>query len=346
MAWGTDAGYAINPARDFGPRLAEFFTGYGTAFRDQYGDLYFWVPIVAPLIGGLIGAALYKVLIGRFLPDEAEPDDPTRRSTRRAPPADRQPVRLRPAAQPAPSILAHNVVREAARMADFVGAVDQGTTSTRFMIFDHGGNEVARHQLEHEQILPQAGWVEHNPTEIWERTRAVIETAHEQGRPARRRPGRAGHHQPARDHGRVEPAHRPALLQRDRLAGHPHRPDRRGAGRGRARATSSGARPACRPATYFSGGKIQWILENVDGVRADAEAGDAVFGNTDSWLLWNLTGGVDGGVHVTDVDQRQPHDADEPGDAGLGRRAARVLRRPAGDAAGDPAVVATRTATA
>ncbi|MEU6744114.1 FGGY family carbohydrate kinase, partial [Streptosporangium sandarakinum] len=61
-------------------------------------------------------------------------------------------------------------------MADFVGAVDQGTTSTRFMIFDHGGNEIARHQLEHEQILPRAGWVEHNPVEIWERTRSVIET--------------------------------------------------------------------------------------------------------------------------------------------------------------------------
>ncbi|HMG62225.1 MAG TPA: FGGY family carbohydrate kinase, partial [Streptosporangiaceae bacterium] len=61
-------------------------------------------------------------------------------------------------------------------MAEFVGAVDQGTTSTRFMVFDHGGREVARHQLEHEQILPQPGWVEHNPTEIWERTRAVIET--------------------------------------------------------------------------------------------------------------------------------------------------------------------------
>ncbi|HEU5425798.1 MAG TPA: MIP/aquaporin family protein [Actinocrinis sp.] len=74
MAWGTDAGYAINPARDFGPRLASFFTGYGTAFRDQYGDLYFWVPIVAPLIGGLVGAGLYKVLIGRFLPGPTEPD--------------------------------------------------------------------------------------------------------------------------------------------------------------------------------------------------------------------------------------------------------------------------------
>jgi glycerol uptake facilitator len=73
MAFGTDAGYAINPARDFGPRLASFFTGYGTAFRDQYGDLYFWVPIVGPLIGGVLGAGLYKVLIGRFLPTE-EPE--------------------------------------------------------------------------------------------------------------------------------------------------------------------------------------------------------------------------------------------------------------------------------
>jgi glycerol uptake facilitator protein len=73
MAWGTDAGYAINPARDFGPRLAEFFTGYGSAFRDQYGNLYFWVPIIAPLIGGLVGAGLYKALIGRFLPGETAP---------------------------------------------------------------------------------------------------------------------------------------------------------------------------------------------------------------------------------------------------------------------------------
>ena len=74
MAWGTDAGYAINPARDFGPRLAEFFTGYGSAFRDQYGDLYFWVPIIAPIIGGLLGAWLYRVLIGTFLPEEETPE--------------------------------------------------------------------------------------------------------------------------------------------------------------------------------------------------------------------------------------------------------------------------------
>jgi glycerol uptake facilitator protein len=70
MAWGTDAGYAINPARDLGPRLAEFFTGYGGAFRDEYGNLYFWVPIVGPLVGGVLGAGLYEVLIGRSLPRE------------------------------------------------------------------------------------------------------------------------------------------------------------------------------------------------------------------------------------------------------------------------------------
>ncbi|MEU4826589.1 MIP/aquaporin family protein [Actinomadura citrea] len=70
MAWGSDAGYAINPARDFGPRLAQYITGYDTAWRDQYGDLYFWVPIVAPLIGGPLGAGLYLVLVGRHLPEE------------------------------------------------------------------------------------------------------------------------------------------------------------------------------------------------------------------------------------------------------------------------------------
>ncbi|WP_329520857.1 MIP/aquaporin family protein [Spirillospora sp. NBC_01491] len=73
MAWGSDAGYAINPARDFGPRLAEFLTGYDHAWRDQYGDLYFWVPIVAPLLGGVIGAALFILLIGRGIPDEPVP---------------------------------------------------------------------------------------------------------------------------------------------------------------------------------------------------------------------------------------------------------------------------------
>ena len=86
MAWGTNAGYAINPARDFGPRLASFLTGYGGAFRDQTGYLYFWIPIVAPILGGVLGAGLYQGLIGRFLPKIGElepgqlPDQQTKES--------------------------------------------------------------------------------------------------------------------------------------------------------------------------------------------------------------------------------------------------------------------------
>ncbi|POX53144.1 aquaporin [Streptomyces sp. Ru71] len=78
MAWGTDAGYAINPARDFGPRLASFVTGYGTAWRDQYGDLYWWVPIVGPLVGGVLGAAIYRVMITPFLRAGVEEQEPGR----------------------------------------------------------------------------------------------------------------------------------------------------------------------------------------------------------------------------------------------------------------------------
>ncbi|WP_149264445.1 glycerol kinase GlpK [Actinomadura sp. K4S16] len=184
-------------------------------------------------------------------------------------------------------------------MADFVGALDQGTTSTRFMIFDHGGNEIARHQLEHEQILPQAGWVEHNPTEIWERTRAVIESTLNKANLS---------------HGDLAACgitnQRETTVVWNRRTGRPYynaivwqdtRTDRIAAalerdGKGDVIRRKAGLPPA----TYFSGGKIQWILENVDGVREAAENGDAVFGTTDSWVLWNLTGGTDGGVHVTD----------------------------------------------
>jgi glycerol uptake facilitator len=81
MAWGTDAGYAINPARDFGPRLASFLTGYGGAWRDQYGNFYFWVPIIGPLIGAVLGAGLYDVLIGRHLPIADEEQEPGRTVT-------------------------------------------------------------------------------------------------------------------------------------------------------------------------------------------------------------------------------------------------------------------------
>jgi glycerol kinase len=185
-------------------------------------------------------------------------------------------------------------------MADFVGAVDQGTTSSRFMLFDHSGNEVAKHQLEHEQILPRAGWVEHNPVEIWERTTSVIQTAL----------NGAG----------LVPGDLAALgitNQREsavvwsRKTGRPYcnaivwqdtRTDRIASALDRdGRGDVIRAKAGLPPATYFSAGKVQWILENVDGVRAAAEDGEAIFGTTDCWLIWNLTGGPDGGVHVTDV---------------------------------------------
>ena len=184
-------------------------------------------------------------------------------------------------------------------MPDFVGAVDQGTTSSRFMIFDHSGNEVARHQLEHEQILPRAGWVEQNPVEIWDRCQSVISTA--------------------LNTARLGPSDLAALgvtNQREttvvwnRRTGRPYgnaivwqdtRTDRIAAALDRDdRGQVIRAVAGLPPATYFSGGKIQWMLENVDGLRADAENGDAIFGTTDCWLIWNLTGGVRGGQHSTD----------------------------------------------
>ncbi|HEX4357174.1 MAG TPA: glycerol kinase GlpK [Pseudonocardia sp.] len=184
-------------------------------------------------------------------------------------------------------------------MADFIGAIDQGTTSTRFMVFDHGGNEVVRHQLEHEQILPQAGWVEHNPTEIWERTRAVVETALSKGKLV------------ASDLAAVGITNqRETTMVWDRKTGRPYynaivwqdtRTDRIATALDRdGRGDVIRQKAGLPPATYFSGGKLQWILENVDGVREAAERGDAIFGNSDTWLLWHLTGGVEGGVHVTD----------------------------------------------
>ncbi|MEE6168839.1 MULTISPECIES: glycerol kinase GlpK [unclassified Mycolicibacterium] len=185
-------------------------------------------------------------------------------------------------------------------MADFVAAIDQGTTSTRCMIFDHAGAEVGRHQLEHEQILPRAGWVEHNPVEIWERTAAVIMTALNKTQLS------------AADlAGLGITNQRETTLVWNRHTGRPYynaivwqdtRTDRIAAALDRdGRGDVIRHKAGLPPATYFSGGKIQWILENVDGVRAAAENGDAIFGNPDSWLVWNLTGGHRGGVHVTDV---------------------------------------------
>jgi len=182
----------------------------------------------------------------------------------------------------------------------YVGAVDQGTTSTRFMVFDHGGNEVAKYQLEHTQIMTRPGWVEHDPIEIWERTSSVIQSGLRQAKLT------------ANDLAALGITNqRETTLVWNKTTGRPYynaivwqdtRTDRLASALDRdERGQVIRRKAGLPPATYFSGGKIQWILENVEGVREAAEKGEAVFGNTDSWLIWNLTGGVRGGVHVTDV---------------------------------------------
>ena len=184
-------------------------------------------------------------------------------------------------------------------MADFVGAVDQGTTSTRFMIFDHDGNEVARHQLEHQQILPRPGWVEHDPLEIWERTRTVIAaTLNATGLSAGDLAalGIANQRETT-----VVWNRRTASRTRTRSSGRtPDRPDPAGLDKSGAGAVIR-HKAGLPPATYFSGGKLRWLLEADARLRADAERGEAIFGTIDTWLLWNLTGGAAGGAHVTDV---------------------------------------------
>ncbi len=187
-----------------------------------------------------------------------------------------------------------------AEPGDFIAAIDQGTTSTRCMIFDHDGAEVGRHQLEHEQLLPRAGWVEHNPVEIWERTASALTSALNATNLAPDDLAALG-----------ITNQRETTLVWNKQTGRPYynaivwqdtRTDRIAAalerdGRGEVIRRKAGLLPA----TYFSGGKLQWILENVDGVREAAERGEALFGTCDTWVLWNLTGGSRGGVHVTDV---------------------------------------------
>jgi glycerol kinase len=185
-------------------------------------------------------------------------------------------------------------------VADFVGAVDQGTTSTRFMVFDHSGAEVARHQLEHTQVLPRPGWVEHNPVEIWERTSAVIKTVLNThnlkpadlaalGLTNQRETTVVWNRRTGRPYGNA------IVWQDTRTDAIAAALDRHGHG------DLIRRKAGLPPATYFSGGKLRWMLDHIDGLRADAERGEAIFGTVDTWLLWNLTGGTHGGVHVTDV---------------------------------------------
>ena len=185
-------------------------------------------------------------------------------------------------------------------MASYIGAIDQGTTSTRFIVFDHSGQIVATAQKEHQQIYPQPGWVEHDAEEIWERTQEVITTAMQQ---AGLRPedlaaiGITNQRETTVVWNRKtgKPVANAIVWQDTRVADYVAELSRDG---GQQRFRRKTGLPL---ATYFSGLKIRWLLENVNGVRAQAAAGDVLFGNIDSFLVWCLTGGPEGGVHVTDV---------------------------------------------
>jgi len=182
----------------------------------------------------------------------------------------------------------------------YAAAVDQGTTSTRFMIFDHEGQVVGVHQMEHEQIYPQAGWVEHNPMEIWDRTQDVIKAGLEKNGID------------ANDIAAIGVTNqRETTIVWNKNTGKPYYNaivwqctrtkdicDALAKDGGQDRFRAKVGLPL---ATYFSGPKIKWILDNVKGVRAAAEKGDAIFGNIDTWEIWWLTGGPKGGAHVTDV---------------------------------------------
>jgi len=185
-------------------------------------------------------------------------------------------------------------------MRPYVAAIDQGTTSTRFMIFDRSGHVIAAHQLEHAQIYPQPGWVEHDPLEIWERTMQVIPGAMRKAGVTASELAAIG-----------ITNQRETTVVWDKRTGRPYhnalvwqdtRTDRlcnelaQEGGQGRFRAQTG-----LPLATYFSGPKLMWLLEHVKGLREAAENGEALFGTIDTWLIWNLTGGPDSGAHITDV---------------------------------------------
>ncbi|GAA1819438.1 glycerol kinase GlpK [Agromyces neolithicus] len=185
-------------------------------------------------------------------------------------------------------------------MTDYVLAIDQGTTSSRAIIFDKAGSIVSTGQLEHEQIFPKAGWVEHDPAEIWRNTGEVIGQALGKANLTRHDIAAIGITNQREtavvwDRTTGEPVYNAIVWQDTRT-----QPivDRLAADGGVERFKQQVGLPL---ATYFSGTKIVWILENVPGAREKAEVGDLLFGTTDTWVLWNLTGGVDGGVHATDV---------------------------------------------
>lgn len=185
-------------------------------------------------------------------------------------------------------------------MAQYVAAIDQGTTSTRCMIFRHDGRVVSVDQKEHEQIFPKAGWVEHDPEEVWRNTREVAAGAvakadlHVSDIAA---VGITNQRETAVvwDKKTGKPVYNAIVWQDTRTDKIVNELGALGDGQERYR-----AKTGLPLATYFSGPKIRWILDNVDGARSRAENGELLFGNMDTWVLWNMTGGPEGGVHVTD----------------------------------------------
>ncbi|MBV9193744.1 MAG: glycerol kinase GlpK [Solirubrobacterales bacterium] len=185
-------------------------------------------------------------------------------------------------------------------MAKYAAALDQGTTSSRAMVFDQSGGVVAVAQKEHEQIYPKPGWVEHDPKEIWARCQEVLDEALEKAGAGTEDISGLGITNQREttvvwDRNTGEPVMNAIVWQdtrTDRLV------DELGADGGQDRFRTKVGLPL---ATYFSGPKVRWILDNVDGARKKAEGGDLIFGNIDTWCIWNLTGGTDGGLHITDV---------------------------------------------
>jgi glycerol kinase len=185
-------------------------------------------------------------------------------------------------------------------MPGYIGAIDQGTTSSRFILFDADGHIEHVEQEEHEQITPEAGWVEHDAEEVWKRTAEVVDTALENSGVDAGEVAAVGITNQREttllwDRESGEPVHN-AIVWQDTRTGALVRELAGDEGLDRLRDATG-----LPLSTYFSGPKIAWILDNVDGARERAESGELAFGTMDSWVLWNLTGGTDGGLHVTDV---------------------------------------------
>jgi glycerol kinase len=185
-------------------------------------------------------------------------------------------------------------------MAQYAAALDQGTTSSRAMVFNHEGRVVSVSQKEHEQIYPKPGWVEHDPKEIWARSQEVLDEALQQAGASKDDIAALGITNQREttvvwDRNTGEPVHNALVWQDTRTDKLVDELSRDG---GQNRFQERVGLPL---ATYFSGPKVSWVLDNVDGARDRAEAGDLAFGNIDTWLIWNLTGGTNGGLHITDV---------------------------------------------